>query len=92
VDNIRVVVGFDPLNKFLQSPLGQITKSESVYAGLPSSDYMCKLDFRDMYWQLRFDTLKPRSKKKIAYLCIKTSFGTMAYTRAPMGLLSMDVF
>jgi hypothetical protein len=53
---------------------------------------MCEMDFTDMYWQLKFNASKPRSNKKIAYLCIKTLFGTMAYTRAPMGLLGMDVF
>ena len=51
---------------------------------------MGELDFRDMYWQLCFNTESPQDKKKLSYLCIRTAFGTMTYSRAAMGLIGMD--
>ena len=51
---------------------------------------MAELDFRDMYWQLKFYTETMRQKKQMEYLCIRTVGGTLAYSRGPNGLLGMD--
>ena len=53
---------------------------------------MGKLDISDCYFQLKFKSINPCDKNKLGYLCIRTAFGTLAFTRAPMGLLGMDVF
>ena len=53
---------------------------------------MGEIDFSDFYHQLKFRMENPSEKKKIRYLRIRTAFGTLAFTRAPMGLLGMDVF
>ena len=90
--DVRVVVGFDKLNKFLKDPPGKVTKSEEIYSSLASWKVMGEMDFSYFYFQLpfRLDTAQDRSK--ISYLCIRTSMGTLAYSRAPMGLLGMDVW
>ena len=51
---------------------------------------MGELDFRDMYWQLPFKSNSSKDLLKMAYLCIRTPFGTMTYARGAMGLLGMD--
>ena len=91
-NDVRLVVGFDPVNKFLQDPPGKVTTKEAIYTNLAKWKYMGEADFTDCYHQLKFRMDTPGDKKKLAYLCIKTAFGTLAFTRAPMGLLGMDVF
>ena len=73
----RLVVGLDPLNKFLADPPGKITKTESVYASLANWEFRMKTD---------------SDKQKLGYLCIRTAMGTMCFSSATMGLLGMDVF
>ena len=89
--DVRLVVGFDKINKYLQSPPGKITKIQDIYSNLASWKVMGELDFTDFYFQIPFNTETPRSKKKMAYLCIRTAFGTLCFQRAAMGLLGMDV-
>lgn len=80
------------MNKFLQDPPGKVTKREAIYTNLAKLKVMGELDFADCYHQLRFRNDTPGDKKKLGYLCIKTAFGSLAFSRAPMGLLGMDVF
>ena len=91
VKDVRVVVGFDFLNKYLQNPPGEVTKPEKIFASVASWKYMAEIDAKDCYFQipLRMDA---RHKKMLAYMCIKTALGTLCFTRAAMGLLGMDVF
>ena len=47
VDDVRLVVGLDPLNKYLADPPGKITKTETIYAALANWQYMGEVDFSD---------------------------------------------
>ena len=51
---------------------------------------LAKLDFRDFYWQLPFKLETNSERRQLEYLCIRTAGGTLAYARAPNGLLGMD--
>ena len=53
---------------------------------------MSKMDFCDTYVQLPFKTDMPTVKNKITYPCVHTNMATLVYSRAPMGLLGMDVW
>merc|ERR1711954_110902 len=53
---------------------------------------MGELDFKDMYWQMPLNISDPVEKEKLSYLCIRTAYSTMAYSRAAMGLLGMDSY
>ena len=55
VKDVRLVVGLDPLNKFLMDPPGKITKTDSIYASLATWEYMGELDFSDFYFQIKGD-------------------------------------
>ena len=92
VKDTRLVVGLDPLNKFLADPPGKITKTESIYASLANWDFMGELDFSDFYFQIKFRMASDSDKQKLGYLCIRTAGGTMCFSSATMGLLGMDVF
>ena len=92
VSDVRLVVGFDYLNKYLQNPPGMVTKSESIYSSIAGWKYCSEIDFRDCYFQIPFDLSSARVRRKLAYLAIKTAFGTMIFTRAAQGLLGMDVY
>ena len=72
VNDVRLVVGLDPLNKFLMDPPGKITKTDSIYTSLASWEYMGELDFSDFYFQIKFRTDTDRDKQKLGYLCIST--------------------
>ena len=50
------------------------------------------MDFCDTYVQLPFKTDMPTVKNKITYPCVHTNMATLVYSRAPMGLLGMDVW
>ena len=91
VKDVRLVVGFDFLNKYLQNPPGEVTKPEKIFASVASWKYMAEIDAKDCYFQIPMRTDK-KNKKKLAYMCIKTALGTLCFTRAAMGLLGMDVF
>ena len=92
VKDVRLVVGFDPINKYLQDPPGKVTKSQDIYTSMANWNYIGELDFSDFYYQLPFRTESPRDKLKLAYLCIRSAFGTLCFRAAPMGLLGMDTF
>ena len=92
VNDVRLVVGLDPLNKFLMDPPGKITKTDSIYTSLASWEFMGELDFSDFYFQIKFRTDTDRDKQKLGYLCIRTAMGTMCFTAATQGLLGMDVY
>ena len=92
LQDVRLVVGLDPLNKFLADPPGKITKTESIYSALASWEYMGELDFSDFYFQIKFRNATEKDKAKLGYLCIRTATGTLAFTSAIMGLLGMDVY
>ena len=92
VNDVRLVVGLDPLNKFLMDPPGKITKTDSIYTSLASWEFMGELDFSDFYFQIKFRTDTERDKQKLGYLCIRTAMGTMCFTAATQGLLGMDVY
>ena len=91
VNEVRVVVGFDFLNKYLQNAPGEVTKPEQIFASVASWKYMAEIDAKDCYFQIPLRT-DQRHKKKLAYMCIKTALGTLCFTRAAMGLLGMDVY
>ena len=91
VNDVRLVVGFDFLNKYLQNPPGEVTKPEKIFASVASWKYMAEIDAKDCYFQIPLRA-NGRHKKLLAYMCIKTALGTLCFTRAAMGLLGMDVF
>ena len=72
VKDVRVVVGFDRLNKFLRDPPGKVTKSEQIYSSLAGWKVMGEMDFSDFYFQLPFKMDTTYEKNKIAYLCVRT--------------------
>ena len=90
--NVRLIVGFDPINKFLWDPPGKVTTRDAIYTNLAKWKVMAELDFSDFYHQIKFKTESLENKRKLGYLCIRTALRTLAFTQAPMGLLSMDVF
>ena len=92
LEDTRLVVGLDPLNKFLADPPGKVTKPESIYAALANWNYMGELDFSDFYFQIKFRNSTEYDKQKLGYLCIRTAMGTLCFSSATMGLLGMDVF
>ena len=91
VNDVRLVVGFDFLNKYLQNPPGEVTKPEAIFASVASWRYMAEIDAKDCYFQIPM-RMEKRHKTKLAYMCIKTALGTLCFKRAAMGLLGMDVF
>ena len=91
-DDVRVVVGFDMLNKFILDSPRKVMRSEQIYASLASWKVIGELDFRDCYWQIPFKDETEKDKYKLGHLCIRTAMGTLCYSRAPMGLLGMDAF
>ena len=92
VKDVRLVVGLDPLNRFLISPPGKITKTDTIYASLAQWDHMGELDFSDFYFQIKFKMESERDRAKLGYLCIRTATGTKTFTSAIQGLLGMDVY
>ena len=88
----RLVVGLDPLNKFLADPPGKVTKTEAIYAALANWEFMGELDFSDFYFQIKFRSNTDADRQKLGYLRIRTATGTMCFSSATMGLLGMDVF
>ena len=91
-EDVRLVVGLDPLNKFLRDPPGKITKTDAVYTAISNWSIMGELDFSDFYFQIKFRMSSEREKDKLGYLCIRTALGTLCFCRATMGLLGMDTF
>ena len=92
VDDVRVVTACDKLNAYLKASSSKAQKSEEIYAALASWRFMSELDFRDVYFQLPFDLENPKEREKVAYLCVRTVFGTLAWARAPQGLLGSDQY
>ena len=90
--DVRLVTGFDYLNKFLKAVPSKVQKFEQIYTSISQWKYIGELDFSDMYWQMKFNLNKPTEREKVSYLCIRTTYGTMAYSRAGMGLLGMDSY
>ena len=90
VKDVRLVVGLNPLNKFLMDPPGKITKTESIYTTMANWEYMGELDFSDFYFEIKFRT--DCDKQKLGYLCIRSAIGTLCFSSATMALLGMDVF
>ena len=90
VKDVRLVTAFDYLNKFLEAPPSKAQRFEAIYSSIAKWRYMGELDFADFYWQLPFNISSTREKRKLSYLCVRTAYGTLAYARAPMGLLGMD--
>ena len=88
--HVRLVTGFDPLNKFLKQIPPKASNPMSVYTSLAGWKYLGELDFTDMYWQLHMRLNTNLDRKQLQYLCIRTACGTLAYARAPIGLLGMD--
>ena len=88
--HVRLVTGFDPLNKFLKQIPPKATNPMTLYTSIASWNYMGELDFSDMYWQLKMRLDTHQDKQQLQYLCIRTACGTLAYARAPMGLIGMD--
>ena len=88
--DVRMVTGFDPVNKYLSPIPSKASDPMMIYTHLASWKYLGELDFADMYWQLRFNLDTMREKKQLEYLCIRTIGGVLAYARGPNGLLGMD--
>ena len=49
VSDIRLVTGFDHLNKYLKAIPSKVHKFEDIYSSLAQWNYMGELDFKDMY-------------------------------------------
>ena len=88
--HVRLVTGFDPLNKFLKQIPPKAADPMMVYTKLANWKFLGELDFSDMYWQMPFNLASPQHKRQLEYLCIRTVFGTFTYCSGPMGLLGMD--
>ena len=88
--DVRMVTGFDPVNKYLSPIPSKASDPMAIYTSLANWKYLGELDFADMYWQLKFKLETTRDKKQLEYLCIRTIGGILAYTRGPNGLLGMD--
>ena len=60
--DVRMVTGFDPVNKYLNQIPSKASDPIMVYTHLASWKYLGELDFADMYWQLKFslDTMKDK--------------------------------
>lgn len=92
VKDVRLVVGLDPLNKFLKDPPGKVTKTEQIFSSIAGWEFLGEIDFSNCYFQIKFDVNSFLGKQKLGYLCIRTAKGTRCFSRATMGLLGMDVF
>ena len=88
--DVRLVTGFDPVNKFLSQIPSKASDPMDVYTSLSNWKVLAELDFRDFYWQLRFNLETAADRRQLEYLCIRTAGGTLAYARGPNGLLGMD--
>ena len=88
--HVRLVTGFDPLNKFLKQIPPKASNPMTIYTSLAKWKFLGELDFTDMYWQLHLRLQTNHDKRQLQYLCIRTASGTLAYARAPIGLLGMD--
>ena len=88
--HVRLVTGFDPLNKFLKQIPPKASNPMTIYTSLAKWKFLGELDFTDMYWQLHLRLQTNQDKRQLQYLCIRTASGTLAYARAPIGLLGMD--
>ena len=88
--HVRLVTGFDPLNKFLKQIPPKASNPMTIYTSIASWNYMGEIDFSDMYWQMKIRLETQQDKQQLQYLCIRTACGTLAYARAPMGLIGMD--
>ena len=89
---MRLVVGLDPLNKFLRDPPGKITKTDMIYSAISNWKVMGEVDFSDFYFQIKFRMSSEREKDKLWFLCIRTAQGPVCFSRATMGLLGMDTY
>ena len=89
-NDVRLITGFDPVNKFLNQIPSKATDPMKIYTSLANWKHIAQLDFRDFYWQLCFGMETWKEKRQLEYLCIRTVNGTLAYSRAPNGLLGMD--
>ena len=92
VKDVRLVVGLDPMNKFLSDPPGKVTKTEHVFTAIANWEFLGELDLTDAYFQIKFRTDSEAERQKLGYLAIKTAMGTLVFSRAILGLLGMDVF
>ena len=90
--DVRMVTGFDPINKFLSQTPSKATNPMMIYSSISNWTYMAELDFRDMYWQIKFNLDSMSDRKQLQFLCIRTIGGTLAYARGPNGLLGMDSY
>ena len=92
VNDVHLVMGFNLVNKYLQDPPDKVTTHAAIYSNLAKWWVMGKLNFSDIYHQIKFKTNMYWDKCKLGYKCIHTVPGTLAYSCAPMGLLEMDIF
>lgn len=86
-DEVRVVVGYNALNRFVLEKPSKITKSEKVFADLARWKVIGQMDIKDCFWQILWKSDTAQDKHKQGYLCVLTPLGTMVYTHAPQGLL-----
>ena len=89
-DDVRMVTGFDPVNKYLSPIPSKANDPMMIYTHLASWNFLGELDFADFYWQLKFNMQTMKEKRQLGYLCIRTVGGVLAYARGPNGLLGMD--
>ena len=52
VNDVCLVMGFDPINKYLQDPPGKVTTHATIYTNLAKWKVMAELDFSDLYNQI----------------------------------------
>ena len=81
---------YDDVNKFLSQIPSKASDTMDVYTSLSNWKVLTELDFRDFYWQLRFNLETATDRRQLEYLCIRTAGGILAYARGPNGLLGMD--
>ena len=72
-DDVRMVVAFDSLNKFIRDVPGKITKTDQIYSSLAQWENIGEIDFRDCYHQVRMANFTEEDRCKQGYLCVRTA-------------------
>ena len=65
VNDVHLVMGFDPIHKYLQDPPGKVTIHTAIYTNLAKCQVKTELDFRNIYNQIKFKADTHNDKKKL---------------------------
>ena len=71
--HVRLVTGFDPLNKFLKQIPPKASNPMTVYTSLARWNFLGELDFTDMYWQIQVRLFSNLDENQLQHLSIRTA-------------------